>query len=205
MEKIDFKFWEENQVWEKEWWKSEGRTILETSSELSKQNVYADILGLKIEDNFIDLKNKSVIDLGCGPVSLLLRSKNFSFAYAVEPNDYGDVVNKKYIEKNINLIKSPIENLKKEQLKEKFDELWMYNVLEHVISPKECLEKILELCPSKIRIFEWLDIPPHQGHPFLLTEELFVKNLNLTTEEYEINNINKDGCVGKYIKIIKDL
>lgn len=203
MDKINIEQWKQCQIYERHSW---GNSVtLETSNESYKQVTYAKLLNLEMKNNFIDANNKSIIDLGCGPISLLLRTNNFAHAYGVEPLDYGEEVNSNYIKKNIKIIKKPIEFITNEDFNINFDELWMYNVLEHVISPRECLEKILNIKPKKIRILDWLDIPPHEGHPFLLTENLFVETLKLKNDEYKVQHINENGCVGKCISIIKDL
>ncbi|GAI35766.1 unnamed protein product, partial [marine sediment metagenome] len=58
-----------------------------------------------------DLKGKSILDVGGGPVSLLLRCYNFSRAVVVDPCDYPDWVAERYKMAGIELIKQQAETV----------------------------------------------------------------------------------------------
>lgn len=206
-EEVSIEEWQSNQLWERQSW---GNEVFLTSSnnEAKKQLIYAREMGLisNINEVPINLHGKSVLDMGCGPISLLLRSSNFAHAYGVEPLYYGSEVVNNYNKANIKLVQKPIEHVELEDFNGVvFDEVWMYNVLEHVISPKKCLEKLLALPAKRLRIFEWINIPPSPGHPFMLTVDLFVNALSLKDGEFKLQDLNESGCVGGCILIDKKL
>ena len=76
---------------------------------------------------------------------------------------------------------------------EKWDEVWIYNVLQHVQDPKLIIENARR-AGKLIRIFEWIDIPPHEGHPHELKRELLEEWLGLRGT---VEDINDSGCVGR--------
>lgn len=199
--KITKEEWDFCQRYERESWGNDIFLNLE-NVEVRKQNFYAHLMGLteNIEEVKIDLKNKTVLDVGCGPVSLLLRSFNFKKAIGIEPLDYGDEIKKVFLNHNINLLNIPAEEMDFNE--NEFDEIWLYNVLQHVYDPVLILEKIQKFGKT-IRLFEWLDIPPHLGHPHMFTEDFFIKNLNLKETEYKITIFNDNELRGKSISIIK--
>jgi hypothetical protein len=46
-----------------------------------------------------------------------------------------------------------------------------YNVLQHVENPEQFVANLKAL--SKVQVvFEWINLPPHDGHPNMLTQEL---------------------------------
>ena len=204
MSKVEINDWLECQKFEKECW---GNDIFlsDENGEQIKQNQYAiemDII--KSDSEFpIDLKGKSVVDIGCGPISLLLRSKNFERAVGVEPLFYSDKVDDEYSKRNVELLRIPAEDINVDSIGN-FDEVWMYNCLQHVMSPSEIIDKIQKI-GNKIRIFEWINIEAHEVHPHMLTEEFFVKELNLKKNEYQIKEYSSNRLYGTAIIIVKDI
>jgi 2-polyprenyl-3-methyl-5-hydroxy-6-metoxy-1,4-benzoquinol methylase len=188
------KEWESNQEWEKTSW---GNDPDLNHDEAKKQIKYANLLGIDIP---YDANGKSIIDFGCGPISLLLRTSNFSEAVGLEPLNYGEVVSNRYSQHGIKILQIPLEDYVKEKV---YDEAWLYNVLEHVIDPIKCLENVKNSA-KKIRIFEWIDIPPSPGHPHTITKEMFIETLNLKNDEWKIISLNESGLVGQAILVIKD-
>jgi hypothetical protein len=69
----------------------------------------------------------------------------------------------------------------------------MYNCLQHVTDPSIIIGAAKHAAPV-LRIFEWIDIPAHEGHPQMLTEEKmdsWIGQKGSTVQLYE----NK--CVGR--------
>lgn len=185
--------WLRDQDWERNSW---GNDLNFNHGEAKKQLHYAKLLGIDLPHN---ANGKSIIDFGCGPIGMLLRTSNFSRAVGLEPLNYGDDITKRYQEHGIDLLQIPIEDY---DLKETFDEAWMYNVLEHVIDPVECLNKIKNV--SRIlRVFEWIDIPPSPGHPHTITKSMIIDNLQLKDNEWKIVELNQEGLVGKAIVVLR--
>tara|TARA_Y100001973_G_scaffold94019_1_gene145549 strand:- start:1002 stop:2234 length:1233 start_codon:yes stop_codon:yes gene_type:complete len=122
-------------------------------------------------DHKKDLKDKVVVEIGGGPKpALLFTDKNVKRSILVEPSgkSYPDYIREDYKNNNIELIDSPYEDADIGEV----DETWFFNVLQHVLDPKEQLEKAKRT--SKIvRIFEPINTETNLMHPHSLTEELF--------------------------------
>jgi hypothetical protein len=138
----------------------------------------------------IILQNASILDIGGGAYSLLLKSSGFSEAVVVDPCKFPDWVYARYDAAGIKYIIKPAEGL---TLNRYFDEVWLYNCLQHVIDPAEVV-KIARTYSTIIRVFEWLDVPETDGHLHVLTENKMNSWLggNGKTEL-----LNESGCVGR--------
>jgi len=112
-----------------------------------------------------NLRGMSVIDIGGGPVSLLLRCENFSRAAVVDPCDYPKWVADRYKLANIEYTKKPAEDISYDK---EFDEAWIYNVLQHVRDPVKVARSAV-VSARKVRVFEPLEVGVHKGHPHNLT------------------------------------
>jgi len=53
-----------------------------------------------------------------------------------------------------------------------FDEGWIYNCLQHVDDPNKVMATLLRSVDN-VRIFEWIDTAPSEGHPHTLTPDHF--------------------------------
>src|SRR3990167_6595934 len=158
--------WQEAQEWEANWWSSCGNTF----SEEQKQLVYAEKMGLHAEWDYghfpvYDLKGASVLDIGGGPVSMLLKCKNFS-GTVVDPCDYPEWVTLRYDEARIDFVRGKGEDY---LIPFNFDEVWIYNVLEHTENPRKVIENARVMCKI-IRLFEWVETEKNIGHPHILHE-----------------------------------
>ncbi len=159
---------EEVQHFETSWWDDCTNTFLEET----KQFKYAEFMGLKpyMSQNgrkVIDIQGKSILDIGGGPVSLLLKTVNRNYSVVLEPMKMTGWVLHRYLKANINISTQPAEEFTSNGV---FDEIWIYNVLQHTMNPKLILEKARKYS-KLIRIFEWLDTPAHKGHPQTLRQE----------------------------------
>lgn len=157
--------WIQAQKWEKDWW---GNCINVLSEEI-KQLTYANRMGListsdtKTPYSF-DLKGTSVLDIGGGPTSLLLRCVNVK-GKVIDPLDFPKWVIERYKTAEIEYAK-----VKAEEMKEKgWDEIWLYNVLEHTENPKKVIENAKK-AGKIIRIFQWLNTGIGTGHIHTLLE-----------------------------------
>lgn len=183
-----------HQEWEEDWWGD----CASTYHEETKQFVYARLMGLQFEwggpGPRIDLKGKSVLDIGGGPVSMLLKTKNKGDCLVVDPCDYPDWVKERYDYCDIRYSKQPAENILTEGFGSKvFDCCWIYNVLQHTIDPEKIIQNARKV--SKIiRIFEWIDTGTSIGHPHELKEDKLNKWLGGMGQTKELN---ESGCVGR--------
>lgn len=192
---IAIKEWESvHQAYEKEGWGDckEGHVV----SEDKKQPVYARLMGLELP---FDAGGKSILDVGGGPISMLLKTKNFSKATVVDPCDYPLDVIRGYKNKDIEFVNEMAEEFLS---KEKYDEVWCYNVLQHTHDPVKILENMKKNSKGIIRIFEWVYAPPTIGHPQFITREMIENIFNKDGWKwvaFDENYLNEDGCVGRAV------
>jgi hypothetical protein len=172
------------------WW----GTAANTHHEESKQFVAAKRMGLRpnwscAHPPEYDLEGRSVIDIGGGPVSLLLKCVNKGRAVVADPGNYPEWVIARYAACDIEYWRQPGEEIEGYT----FDEAWIYNTLQHVSHPALVIARAGQLA-STIRIFEWIDIPAYDGHPHMLSadaldEWLGGKGFTVT--------LNESGAVGR--------
>ncbi|MCK4814734.1 hypothetical protein KA005_03105 [bacterium] len=149
--------WFEALAWEKQWWDD----CTNTYNEEKKQLHYASLMGLdqfkeiipRTKQGFqFNLRGKSILDIGGGPISLLLKCVNFSKAVVVDPCNFPGWILERYKAHNIGFINNPAEEIELSG----FDEVWIYNVLQHVIDPEEVL-MLAKKTGKVVRIFEWVN------------------------------------------------
>jgi len=159
------KNWKKAQKYEKEWW---GNAI-NTYAEEMKQFLYAKKMGLITSPTIktpyrFDLQGKSILDIGGGPCSLLLKCEGFKTAEVVDPLSIPAWVKSRYITADIQYTQMKGEDIKNKNLEKfKIDEIWIYNVLPHCKNPKKIIENAKKI-GKLIRIFEWIDTPIGAGH-----------------------------------------
>jgi 2-polyprenyl-3-methyl-5-hydroxy-6-metoxy-1,4-benzoquinol methylase len=188
--------WQTAQAWEKDWWGN----CANTYGEEEKQLVYAKRMGLKTfyngssQYNFIATGN--ILDIGGGPISMLLKCPN-ARGTVVDPCSYPTWVYERYDLANVKHEKIPAEDITYEN---QFDEVWIYNVLQHVLDPMKVVSNALK-AGKFIRIFEWLEIGTNIGHPHNLTKENLDAWLKGNGKEEQLN---EGSCIGKcYFGIFK--
>lgn len=138
-----------------------------TIDEEQKQFVYASLMGLTREWNSFNVFGRKIADIGGGPVSMLLKSTQLGAGSAVvDPLGYPDWVVARYATKGIEYVQMRGEDWQGEG----FDEVWIYNCLQHVDDPGLIIRNALNAAPV-LRIFEWIDFPAYEGHPQALTQE----------------------------------
>lgn len=180
--------WVEAQKWEKNWW----MTYTNFHQEEIKKNDFVSKM-MFLHDG---APESSVLDIGCGPFSLLQRYP-VKKGVALDPIHYGEY-EEEYKKKNILRLIKKGEDISIED--GDFDEVWIYNCLQHVENPTKILENAIKIS-KKVRIFEWTFIKPHVGHLHELTPDLLTNPFNLanwnkmmTTTGY----LNHSGLVGTY-------
>jgi 2-polyprenyl-3-methyl-5-hydroxy-6-metoxy-1,4-benzoquinol methylase len=183
--------WQKAQVYEKNWWGNCVNTLFEEE----KQLIYAEKMGLEMVGNektpyVFDLKGASVLDIGGGPNSLLLKCINFSKAVVVDPINFPNWVIARYSMAGIKFWNNRGEDL---NTTEKFNEIWLYNVLQHTQNPEKIIKNAKKYADI-IRIFEWIDTPISDGHIHSLTEQ----DLNKWLGGYgKVEVLNRRPTVGK--------
>ena len=162
------KTWDKAQAWEATWWGN----CLNVYGEEEKQIVYAKRMGLKFFHDKkspynIDMGGKSVIDIGGGPASLLLKCHNLGNAWVVDPLEVPEWVKMRYELAGILHNQIPAEDLDARG----FDEVWIYNCLQHTRTPHKIIKKALR-AGGIVRIFEWVNTSKNEGHPHAFTAQV---------------------------------
>lgn len=174
--------------WESEWWS----TCQNTYNEEEKQLVYASRMGLNRKPDVVtpyrfDLQGKSILDIGGGPISLLLKCVNGKGAVA-DPIAYPEWVLKRYACAGIKYIQVFGEDI----VETGFDEVWIYNVLTHVADPAKIIRNA-RAAGKIVRIYEWLNTAPSIGHPHSLKEDLLNQWLGGVGK---VERFNTTSCKG---------
>ena len=155
--------WELAQHYEHEWWGTEPNRRWD--EEIAKQGTYARLMGLPAD---LDMGSKTILDVGCGPVSMLLRATHGG-SVAVDPLVMSDETKAEFADADVVLHQGKAEDFKPWK---RFDEGWIYNCLQHVDDPNRVMSMLLRSVDT-VRIFEWIDMPVCEGHPHMLTVEQF--------------------------------
>ena len=174
---------------ETEWWGD----CTKSFHEEQKQLVYASRMGLRpnwsgAHPPTFDLMGRSIIDIGGGPVSLLLKCVNFSRATVIDPGAWPGWVLGRYAAAGIGYRRQRGEDFSVLSA----DEVWIYNTLQHVDDPEKVISKARE-CARTIRLFEWIGIPAYEGHPQELQREPLEEWLGAPGF---VTEVNQDGAVG---------
>lgn len=175
---------------EVDWWGTCGNTYHEEQ----KQLAYASRMGLLASwqgahPPEFNLAGRSTIDIGGGPTSLLLKCIERGRSVVADPAVYPDWVFARYEECDIEYWRQPGEEISGYS----FDEAWIYNTLQHVENPEAVIENARNMV-KRIRLFEWIDVEPYEGHPHKLTED-YLNDL-LDGPGY-VANVNETGAVGR--------
>lgn len=176
----------DHQDFEAEYWGN----CVNTFDEEQKHYVYADIMGLTRHRYSFVLPNISVVDLGGGPVSMLLKCQGLRSGMVVDPLPYPVWTQHRYRTHNIDVLTMQAERFGRTG----FDEAWIYNCLQHTDDPERIIHNALRAAPV-LRLFEWIDIPPHPGHP----HELTASNLRawIGTDQGQVRELSGQGCYGR--------
>jgi glycosyltransferase involved in cell wall biosynthesis len=190
--------WQEAQVFESDWWGLCWSPRWD--EELKKQETYHRLMGISTR-NFGSAR---ILDVGCGPVSLLQRTKHGP-SRGVDPLRVSVETRARYSVAGVELLSVPAEEMPVDKT---FDEVWMYNCLQHTRDPGEILRRIIQCTApgSVVRIFEWIETGVAPGHPQNLTESLFVEHFRGAQWSQRIWNVGTVSDVGgsaegKYIAL----
>ncbi len=174
---VDVAEWEhDHQTFEANWWGD----CANTYAEECKQLAYARMMGLDPGAWFggvpwpsYDMQGRSVLDIGGGPVSMLLKCVNLGEAVVVDPCHYPDWTLDRYEEHGVEVMRLTAEEFFEDipqGMTDDFDEAWLYNVLQHTIDPEVIVHGMMERART-VRIFEWVDTAVTPGHPHVLRAE----------------------------------
>lgn len=132
-----------------------------------KRLKYASMLGI----NTLALANRPrVLDMGSGPQGLVGSYSSFlgQGSAALDPLEFEEDHEQAYRDAGITRIVCAAEDLETE---EHWDEVWIYNVLQHVKDPLALLAKAREVS-DKIRIWEWCNVSLDTCHIHVITRSM---------------------------------
>lgn len=183
--------WEDANNWERDW----HGTCANSYNEETKQYIYARLMGLSVYavnhygQRGWDFGNRSVLDVGCGPYSILLKSMARKMV-AIDPCQFPEWIYVRYAGCNIDFMNIKAESMSFDEI---FDECLLYNCLQHTEEPAQIIANMRKYA-RVIRVFEWIDEPISDGHIHVLTEQ----SLNMAFNgEGRIVQLNDGPCVGR--------
>lgn len=154
--------WQQEQAFEQHWWDD----CRNTFAEQAKHVTYARRMGLvPFNDGgrwpLLEGHGQAILDVGGGPVSMLLEVRNLGRGVVVDPCAYPAWTMDRYIVSGIEVRRMAAEDYQPDQV---FDEAWCYNVLQHTHDPG-AIVAMMRRAARTIRMFEWVEFPPSPGHP----------------------------------------
>lgn len=130
--------------------------------------ILGEYFGLDPEKDFV---GKKILEPGGGCFPSVYFCKGLKKAVSVEPlyDQFPENVKQRLSTNGVECLPIPFEKYSK---KTKFDEIWFFNVLTHVIDPRLQLELAKKVAKT-VRIFEPIDTATNNEHPHTLTYEFF--------------------------------
>jgi hypothetical protein len=169
-----------------------------TFDEDQKHWVYARLMGIRQEHWSLIHPGGLVIDIGGGPASMLLKCRRINgeiLGHVWDPLPYPTWTRARYQAHGIAVARHRGEEL---TISDAWDEAWIYNCLQHTDDPALVVRNALRAAPV-LRIAEWIDIPPHDGHPHMLTAALLQQ---WTGAEGQITELAESGCYGRMWSVV---
>jgi hypothetical protein len=131
------------------------------------------------------------MDVGGGPVSLLLKTEGFNYGAIIDPLPVPKWVEARYNSHGIAYTWQKAEDIVTGR---SFDEAWMYNCLQHTEDPVKIAQNIRKTA-KVIRVFEWINTEITKGHPHSFTAEQLDKMFG---GEGKVEMLNGEhGCYGR--------
>ena len=119
-----------------------------------------------------DFKDKVIVQVGAGPRGSILSTEgNFKRGLIVEPliDRWPAEIRKDYEDIGVEIVVAAYEDL---DIDEQVDETWFFNVVQHVLDPKEQLE-LAKKTSKVVRGFESIGSVTDTAHPHYITKETF--------------------------------
>lgn len=146
-----------------------------------------------------DQEGKSILEIGSSDFPVLNFCYNYENSFVLEPilTDTLEALSK---EAGFGIINKPAE----EADFPKVDEVWIFNLLQHVQDPDIIIKKAKE-CSNVIRFFEPINTYRDLGHPWSFTLYYFQKNFGECVKHYPPHPDRQDFhthecCFGTYEK-----
>lgn len=147
--------WRDAQQAERAWWLDPAHHEQRIADRIEDAAWYAGLLNLPPQESV------TVLDIGGGPLPLAVAMAPLwgpSDVTVLDPCDYG-VRDPKHVTRLLMPAEDALETVR-----DRFDECWGYNVLQHVRDPEAVLATAKAAAPV-VRWLDWLDTPIHTVHP----------------------------------------
>lgn len=193
--------WHDEQHFEADWWGDCTNTL----GEQFKHPTYARLMGMPFQNDGgryqLKQPGRKILDIGGGPVSMTLCVEGAARRTVVDPCPYPDWTEARYAAAGIELVRSAGEDFVADEV---YDEAWCYNVLQHVRDPREVID-VMRRSAKVIRVFEWVDLPPHPGHPHELKVDALAEWMGFPDAEgwYGSSLVGWDHYVGGHYNYFK--
>ena len=167
-------------------------------------NIYNNIFSLlKLEKT--QFENQTIIEVGPALYPCLVNIKTKK-SIAIEPlfDLFPSHIKTLYANSNITCITIPIEELQDNSFD--CDEIWIFNVMQHIIDPDLFIDKCIMLS-KVIRILEPIDWPTNNAHPHTYNFDYFLNKFSNFENDLKIYkgnsiaNFHSANCVYGTIKI----
>lgn len=189
---------EEAQAEELAFWNTPGAEL----GEQLKQLTYAKYMKLDfIHDGsspyVIDKTGLSILDVGGGPVSLLLKTIADK-KVVIDPCEFHEWTIDRYHANGVDIYRRNGETLTRVIQNKKFDEVWLYNVLQHTEDPKKIFDNVFKVLKKGgvFRFLDWVDTPTNTAHPISLGYQELAAWLSNYDQPLLKTNINENGANG---------
>ena len=154
--------------------------------ERQKRQQYAAIMGITWEA----AEGRRILDIGCGPESLMLLYDVAEGSVALDPLTFRLEDEELYAARGITRAITPAETWEYDG--EPFDEVWIYNCLQHTQDPRLIMENA-KRWGLKVRLFEWLEVKTDELHLHRFQAEDFRDAFADWTLEHEMSGTWKQG------------
>ena len=139
-----------------------------------------------------DQQHKHIIEVGCAEIPALYFCRNYKYSVIIEPLPTL-ILEELTRDMNVSLIKRPAENTGLFN----YDEVWLFNVLQHVIDPDKLIDK-MKNAAKRIRFFEPVNTEIDDYHPHAFTYDDFTRwfgEFDIYEENKEAINFHTHECV----------
>lgn len=117
------------------------------------------------------IAGKRILDIGCGPESLLISVAGYAEGcVALDPLTFTEQDEARYAAAGIERAIIPAEQF--DACGKLFDEVWIYNCLQHVQDPAKVCEVAQSATKGAVRIFEYINVPTDELHLHTLQEHV---------------------------------
>ena len=123
------------------------------------------------EVNLESFRGKTILEIGGSNYPISAHAIGFKKAINIEPlyEQFSEESKLWIKEKGVQVIPLPFEDFETNEL---FDEVWFFNVLQHVMAnPRELLQKAKRL-GKIIRVFEPINTGTNISHPWEITQQM---------------------------------